>query len=132
MAKEVERREIGKVDFNYDGTEIKDVTIAEFTVTNEWKGEKTVSKYFTTQPLPDVDLPADKIRLYPFLGGKKGHRLTDEEALALFRGESVHAEGLPKTKGGTYDADFIFNPVEVPSFLSKPYYQGVTEFAPRD
>lgn len=113
------------------------VRLALVEVEKEFKGEKKTSHYITVGKDASLGIEPSTIRLYyPLLGSYKA---TDDEISQLFSGNKLHIDNLPKKDGGTYSADFIFNPWAERSFVSPKdgktiplKYTGEITFAPRE
>lgn len=129
MATTNEREVVGTADVKINGEVYPSTEIAHITSTNEYQGKKKVSKYFTTAPIPDAGIKPTDIRLYPRPGMNEDF---DSIIKPLFEGEVVDLQGLQAKSGKSYGGKFIFDMDQVPSFLSKPIYKGVLDFAPRE
>lgn len=130
-AKVIDRKILGTVDLVLDGETYNDIEVAEITTENTYKGVTTVKQYLTTGPISE-DYGANLIRIYHKSGLLKGVDLDfDTQIKPLFEGEVVHFNKLTKKDKSTYEADLIFNPLEIPGFVTdkrKPPYLGELTF----
>lgn len=126
MATTYDREIKGSIDLTYKGVTYSDIQVAYITATSEYKGEKKVTNFYTTQPIPEIDIKPLDIRLYP----RKGMNEDFETVIKpLMEGQVVHCEGLISKSGKTYAMDLVFDNEQVPSFLKKPLYQGTLDKA---
>lgn len=129
MATTNERKVVGTADVKVNGEVHSGIEIAHITSSNEYQGKTKVSKYFTTAPIPEANIKPTDIRLYPRPGMNEDF---DSIIKPLFEGQVVDLQGLTAKSGKSYGGNFIFDMEQVPSFLSKPIYKGVLDFAPRE
>lgn len=115
-------------DTNYDDVSI---LVHEFSGISK-KGASFKIRYYTTGSIAGANIKPGDLRIPDKIMGRNGHTVTPEDAIALFAGDTIHATNLEKKAGGTYDADFVFNPDVAPKYPSNATYLGEVQFAPRD
>lgn len=129
-AKVTDRKILGTVDLVLEGKTYPGIEVAELTTENTYKGQTTVKQYLTTGPISD-EYGANLIRIYHKSGLLKGLDLDfDTQIKPLFEGEVVHFDSLNKKDNSTYEADLVFYPLAIPSFVEKnrkpPYLGNLT------
>lgn len=114
--KERQREVVGTANLKYGDQVIEDVQIAYITEVKEFKGKETTKYYYTTQPLPDLDIKPTDIRLYTRKGMNEDF---DTVIKPLFEGREVLAKGLINSKKETYNAYLTFEASQTPSWATK-------------
>lgn len=87
--------------------QLVDVILGQYRVEKTFNGENKVTRFVTVGNTENGVFKDSNVRLYIPLRGS--YNATDEELIKLFKGETVHLEGLKKKDGGTYDGDFEFD-----------------------
>ena len=119
--------------FGPNGEE-NEVLLGLWEVEKTFNNETKITRFVSVGNTENGIFKDSNVRLYLPL---KGHYdPTDEEIIDLFEGEPLFIHNLPKRDGGTYNANFLFDPWKDRSFTNRfgkrvsPSYTGDLIFAP--
>lgn len=131
------QREItkGPIDMMTADGDTEQVILGLYLVEKHFNGQSKTTQFVTVGNTPSGVFKDSNVRMYVPLKGV--YYPSDEEIIALFKGESVFIKDLPKKDGSTYSASFIFDPWQERSFIDRfgkkrvPNFTGDLKFAPK-